>query len=162
MSRLSWRTTRKPASTSCCTKPSGQATSCMPSPMISRMTGRPSPPVSSTSICRPLAVTFIDSLVLLLLLLLLEFALAQPLGGDPFLAGEHRCAAVQRAGGGVGPVVAEEHAGAAHRGHFEPDVGEGGGAALLGFLQVHHERGHALAAALEDGGRAGLVRVEVV
>ena len=40
MSRLSWRTTRKPASTSACTKSSGQAISCMPRPMISSTTGR--------------------------------------------------------------------------------------------------------------------------
>lgn len=69
---------------------------------------------------------------------------------------------MQRAGGGVGFLVAEEHAGAAHGRHFQAHVGEGGGAALIGLLQVHHERGHALAAALEDGGRAGFAGVEVV
>ena len=49
---------------------------------------------------------------------------------------------------GCGPVVAEEDAGAALGRDFEADVGEGGAAALLRLLQVHHQRGHALAAAL--------------
>src|SRR5471032_1510006 len=81
-----------------------------------------------------------------------ELALAQPLGGDPLLALDHRSAAVQALGVDVGAVVAEPDGVALDGRHFEADVGEGGAAALLGRVEVHEQRAHALAAALEDGG----------
>ena len=72
------------------------------------------------------------------------------------------CAAVQRPRRRVGPVVAEEHSVATHRGHLQADVGKGGAAAARGFVEVHHQRGHALAATPQDGWRARFVGVEVV
>src|SRR5690349_22899704 len=106
----------------------------MPSPMTSSATGRPSPPLSSTSISIPLALIFMVPASD-------EFAFAQPLGRDPLFAGQHGRTAVQGPGRGVGLVVAEEDAGAALGRDLEADVGEGRAAALSGFLQVHHQGG---------------------
>ena len=64
--------------------------------------------------------------------------------------------------GGVWAVVAEKHRVAFLRGHLQPHVGEGGATALGGVVQVHHQRAHALAAALQNGGGAGLGGVKVV
>ena len=60
------------------------------------------------------------------------------------------------------PVVAEEHGVAALRGHFQLHIREDGGPALLGGLQVDDQRGHALAAALQNTGSARLVRIKVI
>src|SRR6476620_5760853 len=128
----------------------------MPSPMTRSTAGRSVSPLSSTSIEMPLDWTFIRARGSI------EAPLAQPLGGDPLLALDDGRSTVQRARGRVRPVVAEEHAVAALGKDFEVHVRERRAAALRRFGEVHHQRADPLAAALEDGGRAGLLRVEVV
>src|SRR3954468_4454051 len=110
----------------------GQAINCMPSPITSRTAGRRASPVSSASMAMPLACSFMRAPRRSF-----EAALAQPLGRDPLLARQHRGAAVQRLGGRVRPLVAEEHGVAALGVYLEVDVGEGGAAALLGLGEVH-------------------------
>ena len=62
----------------------------------------------------------------------------------------------------VRPVVAEEHGIAFDRRDIEVHIGEHRGAALGGRVEVAHERGHALPAALQNTRRPGLRRVEIV
>src|SRR3954471_22363311 len=126
--------------------------SCMPRPITSSTGGPSRGPLSSTSSARPFAWTFTS----------LEAPLAQPLGRNPLLALDHRLAAMQRAGRGMRPLVAEEDRVALAGRDFQVHVGKHGAAALFRLAQVHDQRAHALAAALDDGRRTGLGGIEIV
>ena len=91
-----------------------------------------------------------------------ELALAQPFCGDPFFPRVYRGASVQGPGVRIGARVAEEHRVARMRRHLQAHVGEGGGAALGGRVQVQHQCRHTLAAPAHQGGGAALGGVEIV
>ena len=58
--------------------------------------------------------------------------------------------------------VAEEDRIAALGRDLQADVGKHRATAALGLAEVHHHRGHALAAPAKNGRRTGLLRVEVI
>src|SRR3954471_10602168 len=128
----------------------------MPRPMTRSTAWRSVSPLSSTSIEMPLDWTFIRAGRSV------EAPLAQPLGRDPLFPCDDGRAAMQRPGGRVRPVVAEEDAMPALGEHLEVHVGERRATPLLRFREVHHQRADPLPAPFQDGGRAGLLRVEVV